>query len=138
MAFARGARVGVRMVRMSAAVKTASNAAGELGVAVPDQEPETEAGIVGVQEEVAGLFGQPGAGGVGGDAEDVYSADGVLDDEERVEPVQGDGVDMEQVAGEDRLCLRPQELRPGRACLPGCGSLPAVCRMFQMVEAPIR
>jgi len=40
---------------------------------------------------------------LGGDAEDVYSAGGVLDDEERVEPVHGDGVDMEQVAGEDRL-----------------------------------
>jgi hypothetical protein len=39
---------------------------------------------------------------------------GVLDDEERVEPIQGDRVDVEQVAGQDRLCLRSEELRPGR------------------------
>jgi hypothetical protein len=32
---------------------------------------------------------------VGGDAEDVNSAIGVFDDEERVEPVQGDGVEVE-------------------------------------------
>jgi hypothetical protein len=37
---------------------------------------------------------------------------GVLDDEERVEPVQGDGVEVEQVAGEDRVRLGSQELGP--------------------------
>jgi hypothetical protein len=52
---------------------------------------------------------------MGGDAEDVHPAAGVLDDEERVEPVQGDGVEVEQVAGEDRLGLRLEELRPGRS-----------------------
>ena len=57
-------------------------------------------------------WGQPAAGGVGGDAEDVYAAGGVLDDEERVEPVQGDGVEVEQVAGEDGVRLGSQELGP--------------------------
>jgi hypothetical protein len=33
----------------------------------------------------------------------VNAAGGVLDDEEGVEPVQGDGVEVEQVAGVDRL-----------------------------------
>ena len=51
------------------------------------------------------LLGQPGAGRVGGDAEDVDAAGGVLDDEERVEPVQADGVEMNLVAGEDRVRL---------------------------------
>jgi hypothetical protein len=32
---------------------------------------------------------------MGGDAQDVHAAGRVLDDKERVEPVQGDGVDME-------------------------------------------
>jgi hypothetical protein len=50
---------------------------------------------------------------VGGDAEDVYAAGGVLDDEERVEPVQGDGVEVEQVAREDRVRLGSQKLGPG-------------------------
>ena len=40
-----------------------------------------------------------------GDAEDVDAAGGVLYDEERVEPVQADGVEMKQVAGEDRVRL---------------------------------
>jgi hypothetical protein len=43
---------------------------------------------------------------MGGDAEDVDAAGGVLDDEERVEPVQVNGVEVKQVAGQDpvRLC----------------------------------
>jgi hypothetical protein len=50
---------------------------------------------------------------VGGDAEDVHAAAGVLDDEERVHPVQGDGVEVvEQVAGEDGVRLGSQELGP--------------------------
>src|ERR1044072_6841298 len=53
--------------------------------------------------------------GMGGDAEDVNPAGGVLDDEECVQPAQGDRVEVEQVAGEDRLRLRSEELRPGRS-----------------------
>jgi hypothetical protein len=49
---------------------------------------------------------------VGGDAENVYLPGGVLDDEERVEPVTSDGVEVEQVAGEDGVRLGPQELGP--------------------------
>jgi hypothetical protein len=56
------------------------------------------------------LLGEPGAGGVGGDAEDVDLAGGVFDDEERVEPGQCDGVEVEQLAGQDRVGLAPQEL----------------------------
>ena len=112
IALARGARTGVLMMRTSMAVKTASNAVAELGVAVPDEEPEAAAGVVEVHEQVAGLLGQPGAGGMGGDAEDVHAAGGVLDDEERVQPAQGDGLEVEQVAGQDRVRLGPQELAP--------------------------
>jgi hypothetical protein len=49
---------------------------------------------------------------VGGDAKDVHAAVGVLDDEEDVQPAQGDGVDVKQVAGQDRVRLRAQELGP--------------------------
>jgi hypothetical protein len=52
------------------------------------------------------------APGVGGDAEDVHAAGGVLDDEEDIHPAQGDGVEMQQVAGEDGVRLCPQELSP--------------------------
>jgi hypothetical protein len=94
---------------------------GEFGVAVPEEEPEATAGVVKVHPQVAGLLGQPGAGGMGGDPEDVHPAGGVLDDEERVEPVQRDGVQVEQVAGEDRLWLCAEELRPARSCPPRRG-----------------
>jgi hypothetical protein len=37
----------------------------------------------------------------------------VLDGEEDVEPAQSEGVAVEQVAGQDGVCLGPQELGPG-------------------------
>jgi hypothetical protein len=43
----------------------------------------------------------------------VYPAGGVLDDEERVQPVQGEGVNVEQAVSEDRVGLSLQELCPG-------------------------
>ena len=54
--------------------------AGELGVAISDEEPEATPGIEN-RAEVAGLLGQPRAGRVGGDTEQVYPAGGVFDDE---------------------------------------------------------
>src|SRR3954452_8591873 len=68
----------------------------------------------------------PGAGRVGGDAEDVHPAGGVLNDEERIQPAQGDRLQMQQVAGQDRVRLRPQEPAPRwfgptrRGIDPGC------------------
>ena len=110
---------------------------GELAVAVADQEPDAPLGVVEVHEQVPRELGQPAAGWVRGDAEDVYAPGGVLDDEERVEPLQGDRVEVEQVAGQDRLGLRVEELRPGRPPRRGAGSIPAAWRIFQTVEAPI-
>ena len=45
----------------------------------------------------------------GGDAQDVYPAGGVFDDEERVEPGQGERVEVGHVAREDRVGLRSEE-----------------------------
>jgi hypothetical protein len=55
---------------------------------------------------------------VSGDAEDVHATGGVLDDKERIEPVQGEGVEVEQVAGEDCVRLCSQELGPGGSGSP--------------------
>jgi hypothetical protein len=79
---------------------------GEPAVAVADEEPDAAVGVIEVHQQVAGELGEPGSGRMGGDAEDVHPTAGVLDDEERVEPVQGDRVEVEQVAGEDRRGLR--------------------------------
>ena len=68
---------------------------GEPAVSVSDEEPEAAVGVIEVHQQIAGELGEPGAGRMGGDAEDVHPAGGVLDDEERVEPVQGDRVDVE-------------------------------------------
>ena len=65
---------------------------GELGVAIADQEPATSTGILEIHDQVAGLLGQPGCGGMGGDAPDVHAAGGVLDDEERVTRTAAAGV----------------------------------------------
>ena len=77
---------------MSAPVNTASKVAGELGISVADQEPELFGLVAEVHEQVAGLLGDPGAGGVGGDPGDVHLAGGVLDHDEHVEAAQEDGV----------------------------------------------
>jgi len=112
IAFARGALIGVRMIRMSAPAKTASNAA---------VEPEPVGALAEVHEQVAGLLGHPGPGGVGGDPGNVHAATVVLDHDQDVEAAQEHGVDVREVDGEDRLCLRGQELSPGRSFSSGCG-----------------
>ena len=78
---------------------------GELGVAIADEEPESPAGVVEVHGEVAGQLGQPRSGRVRGDAEEVHAASDVLDDEEDIQPAQGDGVEVKQVAGQDPVRL---------------------------------
>jgi hypothetical protein len=47
---------------------------GELGVAVPDEEPEATTGVVEIHCEVTGLLGQPGARRVRGDTASGMSA----------------------------------------------------------------
>jgi hypothetical protein len=50
---------------------------GELAVPVADQEPELIGSVAKVDEQVAGLLGDPGAGGVGGDPGEVDAATGL-------------------------------------------------------------
>jgi hypothetical protein len=64
IAFARGARIGLRMMRMSAPVNTASNGVVNFAVPVADQEPVPVGAIAEVHQQVAGLLGDPGSGGV--------------------------------------------------------------------------
>jgi hypothetical protein len=57
MAFARGARTGLRMMRMSAPGEHGVEGGGELGGAVADQEAELGGLVAEVHQEVAGLLG---------------------------------------------------------------------------------
>jgi hypothetical protein len=113
IAFARGARRCLDDLDVDGGEHSVEGG-GELAVAVTDEEPEASVGVVEVHEQVAGQLREPGSGWMSGDAEDVHAAGGVLDDEERVEPVQRDRVEVEQVAGHDGLGLRVEELGPGR------------------------
>ena len=108
--------------------------AGELAGAVADHEPDVS--FV-VHHEVAGGLGRPGAGRVRGDAGEVDAAGVELDEEQHVEPPQQDGVDGEEVTGEDPGCLGAQEVVQVSAVRPGDGSRPSVLRIDQTVDAPI-
>jgi hypothetical protein len=72
-------------------------------VPVADQEPKLFGAVAEVHEQVAGLLGHPGPGGIGGDSGDVHAAAAVLDHDEDVEAAQEDGVDVGEVDGEDRV-----------------------------------
>ena len=97
---------------------------GELAVPVADQEPELVGAVAEVHEQVAGLLGDPGLGGVGGDPGEVHAATAVLDHDEDVEAAQKHGVDVGEIDREDRAGLRGQELSPGRAGSSGRGIQP--------------
>ena len=66
--------------------------------------------LVKVQEEVAGLLGGPFPGGMDGDAEDADAPGRVLDYAQDVGLGAVAQVDREEVAGQDRLRLRAEEL----------------------------
>jgi len=121
IALARGARTGVLMVLTSMAVKTASKAAVNLLSRSRIRNAKRRWASSRSHEQVAGLLGQPGSGRVRGHVEDVDAAGGEFDDEERVEAVQGDRVEVEQVAGQDAVGLGVEELRPGGTGSPWRG-----------------
>jgi hypothetical protein len=76
------------MILTSMAVKTASKAAVNLLSRSWMRNRKPRLASSRSISRFMGLLGEPGSGRVGGDAEDVHPAAGVLDDEERVEPVQ--------------------------------------------------
>ena len=94
--------------------------AGELAVAVPDQEPRPAAGILKVHDEVLRGLGDPGGSGMRGCAQDPDPPAGVLDDRQHVQAgaAQGDG--LEEVAGKQRIGLGAEEAGPGGGGALGC------------------
>ena len=74
-------------------------------VAVPDQEAEGPGPVAEVHKHIPGLLSRPGAGGVGGHAQDVHMPGGDLHHEQDVEASEGNCVHMEEVAGQQPLRL---------------------------------
>jgi hypothetical protein len=68
-----------------------------------------------IHQQVPGLLGDPGSGGVGGDPGDVHAACGVFDLGKDVVAAEEDGVDVGEVDGEDGVGLRGEELFAGRS-----------------------
>jgi hypothetical protein len=111
-AFAFGTRTGVRMTLTPSLARSASNAAGNLCVAVVDEEPRRLVASVEFHKEVARLLQHPGGVGLACDREVLDAAVADRDEGEHVEAAQPDGVDGEEVAGEDRLAMCAQEAAP--------------------------
>ena len=74
--------------------------------------------------------GGAGRGGVRGGAEDADTAGGVLDDGDDVQPGAGQSPGLEEVSGEDRVCLAAQERSPGLALAAGHGIDTGVLEYF--------
>src|SRR5262249_24655893 len=88
--------------------------AGELAVAVTDEEPRPDALGVELHEQVARLLVHPAAVRVGGDAGEADAPGPELNEEQHVEALQEERVDGEEVALQDGRRLLAQELRPTR------------------------
>jgi hypothetical protein len=114
IAFARGARAGGPDDADVGASEDGVECGSEFAVTVADQKSELVGPVAEVHQQVAGLLGDPVAGGVGGDPGEVHAATLVLDHDENVEAAQEHGVDVGEVDREDRVSLGEQELLPGR------------------------
>src|SRR5664280_3793170 len=93
----------------------------ELRVPVPDEEPDRAGPSVEAQRQVARLLGHPGRVRVRRRGAHMDPPAAKLDEHEDVERAEPDGLDGEEVAGDDALRLGPQELGPGRAGPPRGG-----------------
>jgi hypothetical protein len=87
---ALGGRVGARRanwrtMRMSAPAKTASNVAVNLLSRSRISKPKLLGAVAEVHQQVAGLLGDLGPGGMGGDPGDVRAAAAVLDHHQDIE-----------------------------------------------------
>jgi len=103
-------------------------------VAVPDKKPGDGRPFSEIRAEVPRLLGDPLTGGLGGHASGPYEARVVLDEEEHVEPLEQDGVDAKEVAGDQDFCLMRRnsaQLGPDRR---GAGSMPWRFKIAQTVD----
>jgi len=86
----------------------------ELPGPVPDQEPEPGRVLAKIHQQVPRLLHCPRCVWVRGHAKNVDVASTDLDDEEHIDPVQGDhAVHVEEAARQHRGCLGMQEAPPG-------------------------
>jgi hypothetical protein len=97
----------------------------ELAVAIADQEPWSQAAVVEVHRQVSRLLGHPGRIRMTRAGEVLDPARPHRDEEQHVQPLQPDGVDSEEVAGEDRVSVLARNDRQLEAPRSGAGGMPA-------------
>jgi len=115
-AFARGARNGVSITRTPSERTSRVERPAELRIPIMDQEPHVLQPFI--DREVPCLLGHPGAVRVGGHPGEVNAPRPVFDPEQHVQRPQPDSLDGEEIAGQQPMRLRTQELRPARAASP--------------------
>ena len=130
IAFIRGTRIPVVIVVMPLS-ENGIEGGGEPAVTVSDQVLHGGADLLQVHDQIPGHLGGPGCGGVCGCAEDADAAGGVLENDEDGELRSGQGVDYEEVGGEECVGLAAQEGGPGQVVavrrgldVVGCEDLP--------------
>ena len=87
---------------------------GEVRAAIADHEPEPIRLVAKVHNQIACLLGGPCASWMQGHSENADAPGRVLYYGEDISLGAVEQVGREEVAGQDRLSLRTQELRPGR------------------------
>jgi hypothetical protein len=79
----------------------------ELAVEIPDQKAHRGRTLRQAPSELTGLLGDPGSARVRRAVGEMHPAAAELDEEEHVQPPQGNGLDREEVDGEHAVRLRP-------------------------------
>jgi len=69
-----------------------------LAIVVPDEKSQRGLGIVDVPQDLSGLLRDPGPGGVGRDARQVYTPSSNLDEEEHIQGMEGNRFNGEEIA----------------------------------------
>ena len=112
--------------------------AGELGIAVPDQETEGADPVTEVHEQVAGLLGSPRAVRVSGHAEDVHVPGAHLHDEQHIKAPEEDRVDMKEIAGQQAISCVRRNARQEVSVFLGTGLRRRARRIRRTVAALMR
>ncbi len=105
---------------MPSKLKPGIEGLGEFRVPVADQEAQSADLVTEVHEQGADALGGPGCGRVSGHTEDMHPAGAHFHHKEYVEAAQPDGVEGEEVGGQQSGGLSAQERSPGGLCSTWC------------------
>ncbi|MCA1822420.1 MAG: hypothetical protein LC644_11935 [Pseudonocardia sp.] len=100
---------------------------GEFGFPVADQEAKGADLVTEVGQKVAGSLGGPRRGRVRGHAEQVHPPGVDFHFKQNAEAAQRDGVEGEEIGGQQPGGLRTQEGSPPGVCPTRCGTQPVSC-----------